>query len=128
LHILRPGTTISPMTRILAFLLALALPLLARDPKEDARIDALLSHVESLDGATFIRNGSEHDARKAAEHLRMKLGKAGERVKTAEDFIDGIATKSSFSGKPYRIRLKDGSEENSGPYLHRQLDAIDEQE
>jgi hypothetical protein len=113
------------MVRILTLLFALALPLLARDAREDARIDALLAHVASLDGATFIRNGGEHDAKKAAAHLRMKLDKAGERVKTAEQFIDGIATKSSLSGKPYRIRLRDGTEKESGPYLHRQLEAID---
>lgn len=115
------------MTRILALLFALALPLFARDAREDARIEALLKHVASLDGATFVRNGSEHDATKAADHLRMKLGKAGERVKTAEQFIDGIATKSSFSGKAYRIRFKDGAEKDSGPYLHAQLDKIDKE-
>lgn len=113
------------MLRFLALLLALSLPVLARDAKEDARIDALLLRVESLEGAVFIRNGGEHDAKAAAEHLRMKLGKAGDRVKTAEQFIDGIATKSSLSGKPYRIRFADGSEKETGPWLHGQLKEID---
>ena len=113
------------IVRILAVLLAAIAPLAARDAKQQARIDALLAKVEALDGATFVRNGTAHDAREAAGHLRLKLGRAGERVKTAEDFIDGIATKSSITGRAYRIRFKDGSESEAGPWLHGELGKID---
>ncbi|MCH7225412.1 DUF5329 family protein [Haloferula sp. A504] len=111
--------------RCFLLFLCAALPLLARDAKEQARIDSLLGSIESLEGAKFIRNGKAHDADEAADHLRKKLDRAGDRVKTAEDFIDGLATKSSFSGKPYRIRFKDGSETATGPWLHGQLKEID---
>src|SRR5436190_22382507 len=66
---------------------------------EAAKIQALISSVEQLKGAVFIRNGTEYDGAKAAEHLRRKLGYAGSKVKTAEQFIDLLATGSSMSGK-----------------------------
>lgn len=118
------------MTRriiLLAFVALLAFPatLFARDAKQDKRINALLTNVENLQGATFIRNGKSYDPKTAASHLRMKLGKAGDRVKTAEDFIKGIATKSYFTGRLYQIKLKDGSKVESGKYLSKQLAAID---
>lgn len=81
----------------------------AREAKQDARIEHLISTVESYKGAVFIRNGTEYDTKAAASHLRMKLGKAGDKVKTAEDFISGIASKSSISGKAYKIRKPDGT-------------------
>jgi len=97
----------------------------ARDAKEDARIEHLISSVEKLEGAKFIRNGTEYDPKDAGAHLRMKLGKAGDRVKTAKDFIDGIASKSSFSGNPYKIRKKDGSITHTRPYFYTRLREYD---
>lgn len=98
---------------------------LARDPHEDARIEFLIRSVETLHGGVFIRNGTEYDSKKAGEHLRMKLGKGGERVKTAEDFINGVASKSFFSGKPYQIRLENGKTTDAKPFLEQQLHDFD---
>jgi hypothetical protein len=81
-----------------------------------ARIAALIDHVAALDGAVFIRNGDEHAAADAADHLRRKWAAAGE-FQSAEAFIEAVATRSSVSGRPYRIRLADGREVESGPYL-----------
>jgi len=88
---------------------------------EAQKIQALIASVEQLDGAVFIRNGTEHDAAKAAAHLRRKLGYAGKRVQTAEQFIDHLATGSSMTGKPYRIRFKDGHSVESAVYFREQL-------
>jgi len=93
----------------------------ARQLSEAQKIQALIASVEQLDGAVFIRNGTEHDAAKAAAHLRRKLGYAGKRVKTAEQFIDHLATGSSMTGKPYRIRFKDGQSVDSAVYFREQL-------
>jgi len=93
----------------------------ARSDAEQKRIDFLIASIESLDGATFIRNGSEYSAAKAADHLRLKLRNAGDRIRTAEQFIDGLATQSSVSGEKYRIRLKDGRLLESAPFFHEQL-------
>lgn len=55
-------------------------------------------------GCTFIRNGDEHDSNEARDHLEMKYNYAKKRIKTAEDFINKIASKSSLSRKPYHVR------------------------
>lgn len=87
-------------------------------------IEALLAHVKQLDGAAFIRNGSEHTPVQAEAHLRMKWQKQTARIKTAEDFIEWCATKSSLSGERYRIRLKDGSVRDSAEMLRERLAEI----
>ncbi len=71
------------------------------------RIERLLRALEQSD-AVFIRNGSEYSGKEAAEHLRMKLERAGGRVTTAAEFIEQLASGSSLSGKPYHVRTKDG--------------------
>ena len=114
-------------TRMILALLLCLIPIAAhaRAAKQDARIEHLISNVESLKGAVFIRNGTEYDTKAAGKHLRMKLGKAGGRVKTAEEFIDGLASKSSFSGKPYKIRKVDGTVVNTRPYFYTRLKEYD---
>ncbi|OGW36708.1 MAG: hypothetical protein A2010_15025 [Nitrospirae bacterium GWD2_57_9] len=82
---------------------------LAIEPVEARKIEFLIASVENLQGAKFIRNGSEYDSKKAGEHLRYKLKKAGNRVKTSEDFITLIASRSYLSGKPYLIKYEDGT-------------------
>ena len=98
----------------------------ARDAKEDARINHLIGSVEKLKGAVFIRNGKDYEPKAAASHLRMKLEKAGDRVKTAKDFIDGLASKSSISGKPYKIRKSDGSLVTTSAFFRARLKEYDE--
>jgi hypothetical protein len=85
---------------------------------EQARIDALLSHVSNMKGTEFIRNGKAHDAATAATFLTRKFRAHGSSVTNANDFIAQIATKSSTSGRPYRIRLPDGTETNCAAYLN----------
>ena len=45
----------------------------AQESIEKKKIEFLISSLETLKGAKFIRNGSEHDGKEAMEHLRMKL-------------------------------------------------------
>ena len=92
---------------------------------EPQKIEALLASIEHLQGAVFIRNGSEYTAAQAAEHLRYKWNKAGDRVKTAEDFIVLCATKSSMSGLAYRIRFADGTTVDSAVFFEQQLKRLD---
>ena len=96
---------------------ALAVPPAA----ERHRIDLLLSAIEKQQNLVFIRNGSEHTAEEAASHLRRKMRSAGERISTAEEFIDNLATAASLSGKPYMVRQQGMEPEPAGPFLHRLL-------
>ena len=95
--------------------------LIAQDNIEKKKIDFLISSVENLTGAVFIRNGSEHDGKAAAEHLRLKLKNAGDRVQTVDDFIRLCASKSYFTGKPYMIRLSNGKTIKSEEYFREKL-------
>lgn len=101
-------------------LLLLATPALAeRPPKTEAEIEYLLQKVEKS-GDRFIREGKEYGGKEAAAHLRQKLSAAGNRVKTAEDFIEGIASKSYLTRKPYFI-AHDGQQLPAGEYFKRWL-------
>jgi hypothetical protein len=92
----------------------------AQDNIEKKKIDFLISSVENLKDAVFIRNGTEHNGKAAAEHLRMKLQNALV-VETADDFIRLCASKSSMTGKPYIIRFSDGKEMKSEEYFRKKL-------
>jgi hypothetical protein len=94
---------------------------MAQDNIEKKKIEFLISSVENLKGAKFIRNGTEHNGKEAAEHLRMKLQNAGGKVQTADDFIRLCASKSFISGKSYMIRSSDGKTINSEQYFREKL-------
>lgn len=114
-------------TLLVPLFLCLLLPgmLWARDVREDRRIEHLLRAVESLDGAAFIRNGTEHGPKDAGSHLRMKLKRAGDRVKTAEDFIKGCASRSTLTGTTYKIRMPDGRVIEAGSFFQGKLRSFD---
>lgn len=95
----------------------------AREQSETDKIHYLIATVEALKSAVFIRNGAEHDPREAADHLRLKLKRAGSRVKTADDFIRLCASRSFISGKPYLIRFKDSTVLEAEVFLRNKLKA-----
>jgi hypothetical protein len=93
----------------------------AQDSLETTKIQFLITSVETLEGARFIRNGSGYDARSASNHLRLKLKAAGNKVKTAEDFINLCASKSSITGEPYLIKFADGTTVKSEIFFREKL-------
>jgi hypothetical protein len=92
---------------------------------EAQKIDLLITNIEKLEGAQFYRNGTWYDATTAASHLRMKREKAGKAIKTANDFINRIASSSSMTGEAYKIKLKDGKEMMAKDYFLKCLDEIE---
>jgi hypothetical protein len=89
------------------------------DPKVE--IESLLTYVSSLEGASFLRNGKVYTGKEAAKHLRWKWEKAGDRVKTAEDFIKDCATQQYLTGRKYTIKFQDGTEKPCGDVLTEKL-------
>lgn len=117
------------MKKIIPILLIILISLVAvrayaQDSREAAKIRYLIASVEALEGAKFIRNGREYDARSAANHLRLKLKNAGDRVRTAEDFIKFCGSKSSMSGEPYLIRLTGGTIVKTEVFFRKKLMAF----
>lgn len=87
---------------------------------EQEKIHALLEYIKKSD-LLFIRNGAEYPPARAGEHLEYKLKKAGNRIRTAEEFIRYIASRSVSSGKPYYIKLKNGEVVESAQWLRLKL-------
>ena len=78
----------------------------AANPNDtDQEIQHLMAYIAGAD-CRFIRNGKEYGSEEARKHIQKKYEYARNRIKTAEDFIQGVASKSSMSGKPYKIRCK----------------------
>jgi hypothetical protein len=86
----------------------------------DAEVSYLLDFV-AASGCEFHRNDSRHDPVSAADHLRLKYDRGKPYVNSAEQFIDRLASASSWTGKPYTVNC-DGREEPTGIWLHRALD------
>ena len=114
--------------RVCAALLAaaLALPMAAAADNTDQEIQYLLEFVSSS-GCTFTRNGSDHDSADAADHMRLKYSRGKRYVNNAEQFIDRLATESSWTGKKYTVTCE-GSTRPSGEWLHEALDDYRQQQ
>jgi hypothetical protein len=95
----------------------------AADNLQDREIEQLLGFVGNS-GCDFIRNGKRHESGEAESHLRMKYSKARRYIDDAQDFIDRIASESSWSGKPYQVQCPEQPPRNSGPWLHAALQDI----
>ena len=104
-----------PGVLLLALCLATA-PTLADAERE---ISYLLDYVASSN-CEFQRNGSNHDPADAANHLRLKYSRGKRYASSAEQFIDNLASESSWTGKPYTVHCGE-QEEPTGAWLHRAL-------
>lgn len=106
---------------IFALLPSLAYPSDLSSETED-QIEHLLTFV-STSPCKFMRNGTWYEASEAAKHIRKKydyvLGKG--LVDSAEDFIKYSATKSSMSGKKYRVQCGQEPEIESSEWLLTEL-------
>ena len=91
-------------------------------PKTHQAIHHLLAFVNDSD-CQFYRNGSWHTSEKAAAHIERKYQYYLEQaqIQTAEDFIKHSATKSSLSGKRYRVQCSDALEIDSATWLTQAL-------
>jgi hypothetical protein len=92
---------------------------------ESQKIERLIEAVADLDKAVFIRNGEEHTASEAAEHLRSKRQAAGDAIRSAAEFIEQVGSKSSLSGKLYRIRYTDGRMIPAAEFLKAELAKVE---
>jgi hypothetical protein len=115
------------MYKLLVFSLTLALyiaPVARAAPPSVAEneINHLLGLIEQS-GCEFFRNGTWYDAQRAQVHLRAKYDAlaANNQIKSAEDFIEKAASKSSMSGQPYQIRCGDGAVMSTNQWFNEAL-------
>jgi len=88
----------------------------------DTEIRALIQAVAESE-CEFNRNGSLHSAEAAAAHLELKYSKGKRYAESAEAFIERLASKSSWSGKPYQM-ICDGQTQPTGDWLTATLQEI----
>lgn len=91
---------------------------------EGQKIEQLINTLRAMEGTSFIRNGSEHSAQEAADHLESKWKKHSDKIKTAEDFIEHLATKSSMTGEQYMIKFSDGRQVPTADLLYKKLEQL----
>jgi hypothetical protein len=91
---------------------------------EKQDIEKLIDAVENLGGAVFVRNGKEYPPSAAAKFLRGKWRKHAAHIRTAEDFIRIVASKSSTTGRVYVVRFTDGREMTTEAFLRGQLQSL----
>lgn len=111
----------------LSTLMALSSVAAAPPPHEQSRIDKLIRFVETQKGMKFVRNGTEYECDEAARFLRGKLQSMGKEITTAREFVERIASKSSMSGKPYKVKFADGKTMPASQFLGEELSRLESQ-
>lgn len=99
----------------------------AAAPTEQARHEI----TQLMDGLSnsqceFQRNGKWHGRVEARAHLQRKYDYLLKRdlVDTAEQFIERAASKSSLSGRAYRVRCPGQPELDAGAWFRARLKAL----
>ena len=125
-----PNTAVRTLgARVVVFALVvlvqapLAMQVHAAQMTEQEKIDALLQDIEAHNDLRFLRLGSIHSSAEAVQMLRIKLRFAGSRVKTANLFIDRIAS-ATASGSTYYVIYPDGRKVASRDFLRGELKRI----
>lgn len=109
-------------TFIVLLLLGSMLPASAA-PSAKAKTEiAGLMDALSNSGCRFQRNGSWFGAAEARTHLQRKYDYLlkKDKVDSAEQFIERAASRSSMSGRAYRVRCE-GDEEDAGHWFNGRL-------
>jgi hypothetical protein len=105
----------------IAILLIAVTVLVHMESQADTGIEIkhIIEYIENSN-CTFIRNGKEYNTKEALVHIQNKYKYTKHWIKSAEDFIKYTVTKSSMSGRPYKVRC-DGMEILSAEWLSEEL-------
>ena len=87
---------------------------------------AALMQVLQQSGCRFQRNGTWYEAPRAASHLQRKYDYLLKRdlVTSAERFIELAGSRSSTSGRAYRVACDGHAEQDAANWFTRQLQQL----
>ena len=83
-------------------------------------INHLLEFVSNT-SCQYERNGTVYDGARAEQHIKKKYEYFKDEIHSAEDFIKYSATKSTLSGKQYKIHCANMAVQNSSDWLLDEL-------
>ena len=83
-------------------------------------INHLLAFVANTT-CQYERNGTVYDGARAEKHIKRKYEYFKDKINSAEDFIKYSATKSTMSGKQYKIHCENIATQNSSDWLLDEL-------
>lgn len=104
----------------LGLIVALSAPATAAIGSEEAAIQHLIGYMRSTN-TVYFRDGETHTAGENADYVAMKYRYVRNNVRTAEQFIEYVASGSSLTGMPYKYREVDGREANVENLLRAEL-------
>lgn len=114
----------APLEESTAFGKALALPPGSLD-LERARIEYLLERI-AKSPYNFLRDRNLYSGKRAEVHLRWKFLRNQKKAKTAEQFINAVATRSKISGEKYLVILPDKRRIPVRDFLIHELTSLDQ--
>lgn len=112
---------------LVAVLVAVSMTAVATPAPAQREIDGLLQGLEQS-GCRFQRNGRWYGGDDARRHLQRKYDylRKHDLVATAEQFIAHAASRSSVSGKPYRVACAGVAEQDAAAWFLQQLQQLRE--
>jgi hypothetical protein len=107
---------------LLIGLLIPAISFAAPTPKAKQEINALIGAL-ATSKCEFQRNGKWYGAEDARSHLQRKYDYLLRKnlADTAEQFIERAASRSSMSGREYRVRCPGQADQSSASWFQAQL-------
>lgn len=79
-----------------------ALPAVGADRDWQVEVAHLLDYI-ARSNCSFIRNEKIYDAVQARDHISIKYEHVKNRISSAEQFITYAASRSSMTGKKYKV-------------------------
>ena len=87
---------------------------------QQAEVQHLIAHIKDS-ACRMERNGTWYSNEEAAVHIERKYNYFRDEITSTEDFIRLSATKSTRSGKHYRVQCEGEAIEKSAEWLLREL-------
>lgn len=113
-------STVCKNRRIFIATAMLTVMSVAAGSDSDPEIEYLLTSIGNSE-CTFTRNGTDYSAAKAESHLRMKYNKTRRYIDNADEFIDKLASESSWTGIGYSITCPESGKQSSRDWLNQRL-------
>lgn len=105
---------------ILLFSFTATAETLSPEKLAQTEIETLLQELNRSD-CLFIRSGKKYTGVEAKKHLSGKYDYARDKIKSAESFIENIASESYFTGKAYLVECPGAGQVESRIWLTEKL-------